>query len=111
MTQTEKPKVNFRSVLIGLGIGIFFILTGLFGGYKYAKKSEAILIDTFSYKIDSINKVIQMYQDSITRLSVQDEAAVKYITKWRIKYDTIHPKEDLNELLKGLDEVGKTNPK
>lgn len=111
MTQNEKPKVNFRSVLIGLGIGIFFLLTGLFGGYKYAKKSEAILIDTYSYKIDSINKLNQIYQDSITRLSVQDEEVVRYITRWKIRYDTIKPKEDLNELLRGLDEIGKTQPK
>jgi hypothetical protein len=109
--QTEKPKTTLRSILIALGIAIFFLATGLFGGYGYAKKSEAILIDTFSYKIDSINKLNQVYLDSITRLSVKDEEVIRYITRWKIRYDTIRPKEDLNELLKGLDEVGKTNPK
>lgn len=113
MTQNEKPKqpVNVKSILIGLGIAIFFAATGLFGGYRYAKKSESILIDTYSYKIDSINKLNQVYQDSITRLSAKDEEVIRYVTRWKIRYDTIKPKEDLNELLRGLDEIGKTNPK
>jgi hypothetical protein len=109
---SEKPKsfLNYKTLLVALAIGLFFFLTGMFGGYKYAKKQEQILVDTFSYKIDSINKINQTYLDSITRLSVQDEQVVKYITKWKVRYDTIRPKEDLDELLKGLNELGKTNP-
>lgn len=107
----RKITLNWRTIFIFVIVVVFLLATGLFGGYKYAKKQETLLVDTFSYKIDSINKINQVYLDSITRLSAQDEEVVREIIRWKIKYDTIRPKEDLDDLLRGLNELGKTNPK
>lgn len=106
----RKITLNWRTILVLVIIIAGLLATGLLGGYKYAKKQETLLIDTFSYKIDSIHKVIQIYQDSLTALSVKDQQQVIYITRWKTRYDTIRPKEDVDELLKGLNEIGKTNP-
>lgn len=95
------------AIVIG---GILLFIGGGFAGHYKAKQKEQILVDTFSYKIDSINKINQVYLDSITRLSVRDDQQVRIITKWKIQYDTIVPKQELNDLLRGLDQIGKVNP-
>lgn len=110
-TEDRKIVLNWRTILIFVAIVIGLLATGLFGGYKYAKKQETLLIDTFSYKIDSLNKVSQIYQDSITRLNVRDEEAERVVVRWKIRYDTIRPKQDVDDLLEGLNDIGKTNPR
>lgn len=105
---TEKKPVR-GYLIIGI-IALVFLAIGIFGGYKWKERIIETAPPQHSIKIDSLNEVIRVLEDSIALLDTQAEEADRVIVKWKTKYDTItlRPPTDLSGLVKGLNEIANT---
>jgi len=87
-------------ILAALAIGA---IIGGFIGHKILPPPAPLPPST---ALDSLIQVNKVLTDSLSKVKASDREIIRTITVWRTQYDTIRVKQDINEVIKGLNYIG-----
>ena len=88
-------------ILAALAIGA---IIGGFIGHKIIPGPPAPLPP--STALDSLIHANKVLTDSLSKVKASDREIIRTVTVWRTQYDTIRIKQDINEVIKGLNYIG-----